>query len=51
MVVEDKFIQEERVARQHLVVIKPFVYQWILPSGFIQKTWDGPLYILRVHRS
>ena len=26
------------------------MYQWILPSGFIQYIWDGPLYILRGHR-
>ena len=30
--------------------IYPFVYQWILPSGFIQITLDGPLYTLRGHR-
>ena len=25
-------------------------WHWILPSGLIQYTWDGPLYILRGHR-
>ena len=26
------------------------MFQWILTSGFIQYTWDVPLYILRGHR-
>ena len=26
------------------------MYKWILLSGLVQLTWDGPLYIPRVHR-
>ena len=29
------------------VKFNPFLYQWLLPSSFIQYTWDSPFYILR----
>ena len=30
--------------------INPLCTQWILPSGFIQSTWNGSLYIPSGHR-
>ena len=35
---------------KQIILPQPFLYQWILPSGFIQYIWGGPLYILRGHR-
>ena len=29
------------------IYVNPFVYQLILPSGFIRYTWDCALYIMR----